>query len=81
MFHQRQKALRAGDWKYLSIKGNEFLFDLATDARERANRRESEPARFAEMKAQWESWNRTMLPLPTSERPYFTGKDLAGYHD
>jgi arylsulfatase A-like enzyme len=81
MLHRRQKALRVGDWKYLSINGNEFLFDLATDARERANRRESEPARFAEMKTTWDAWNQTMLPLPSSERPYFTGKDLAGYHD
>ena len=32
-----QKAVRSGRWKWLSIEGNEFLFDLARDARERAN--------------------------------------------
>jgi len=32
-----QRAVRSGDWKYLKINGNEFLFNLANDQRERAN--------------------------------------------
>src|SRR3984893_10783988 len=32
-----QRALRDGDWKYLRIAGNEFLFDVVKDPRERAN--------------------------------------------
>ncbi len=32
-----QKAVRSGKWKWLSIEGNEYLFDLARDQRELAN--------------------------------------------
>ena len=81
MFYRNQAAIRAGDWKYLRMGTNEFLFDLATDPRERANRRKDEPRHFAELKAQWEAWSTTMLPLPASQRPYFDGGDLAGYHE
>ena len=66
MNYRRQAAMRTGDWKYLRIGESEFLFDLANDARERANRRKDEPARFAALKSQWESWNAQMLPLPPS---------------
>jgi len=58
-----QRAARRGRWKYLRIKGNEFLFDVVADPLERANLREREPARFAALKGEWEAWNQTMLPL------------------
>src|SRR5262245_66407796 len=32
-----QRAVRDGDWKYLKIAGNGFLFDVVKDPRERAN--------------------------------------------
>src|SRR5262249_11078362 len=35
-----QRAMRDGDWKYLRIAGNDFLFDLSKDPRERANLRD-----------------------------------------
>jgi arylsulfatase A-like enzyme len=57
-----QAALRAGDWKYLRIGGNEFLFDLARDSRERANLKERERGLFERMKADHAAWNQTMLP-------------------
>lgn len=59
-----QRALRDGAFKYLRIKGNEFLFDLETDARERANLAGREPERLAALRADWEAWNKTMLPIP-----------------
>jgi arylsulfatase A-like enzyme len=83
MNYRNQAAIRAGNWKYLRIGESEFLFDLANDARERANRRKDEPARFAALKSQWESWNAQMLPLPPAvarSRDY-DGSDLAGYYD
>ncbi len=40
---RNQRALRAGRWKYLSTEDGEFLYDLARDARERANRARREP--------------------------------------
>jgi arylsulfatase A-like enzyme len=79
--YRNQAAIRAGDWKYLRIGDDEFLFDLRTDVRERANRRADEPRRFADLKMQWESWNASMLPASPARQSYFDGGDLAGYHD
>jgi len=69
-FHWRykagsQRAIRDGDWKYLRIAGNEFLFDVVEDPRERANLRDRHRDVFDRLKADWEAWNATMLP----ERP------------
>jgi arylsulfatase A-like enzyme len=58
---QSQRAARDGDWKYLKINDNEFLFDVTVDARERANLRHKEPAVFERLKQQWEAWNAGML--------------------
>jgi arylsulfatase A-like enzyme len=65
-----QAALRDGDWKYLKIENNEYLFNLAADERERANLSRREPARFADMKQQWADWNATMLPYPQGSVAY-----------
>ena len=58
-----QEASRRGNWKYLKIGANSFLFDLATDPLEKANLKTREPARFASMEAEYRSWERTMLPI------------------
>jgi arylsulfatase A-like enzyme len=60
-----QRAVRDADWKYLRIAGNEFLFDVTLDPRERANLRERHPDVFNRLKGDWEAWNATML----EERP------------
>ena len=59
-----QAAFRDGDWKYLKLGKKEWLFNLAEDEHERANRAQAEPARFAAMKQAWGSWSATMLPYP-----------------
>ena len=64
MKFREQKAVRAGRWKWLSLEGNEFLYDLSRDARERANRARREPERFAEMKARYAAWEKTVPPIP-----------------
>lgn len=64
MNHRGQRAMRQGRWKYLQIDGNEYLFDIATDERERANRARLEPERLADMRAAWVRWNETMPPIP-----------------
>jgi arylsulfatase A-like enzyme len=56
-----QRALREGDMKYLRIAGNEFLFDVVQDPRERANLRERRKDVFERLKADWDAWDRTML--------------------
>ncbi|NRR28724.1 sulfatase-like hydrolase/transferase [Oxalobacteraceae bacterium] len=65
-----QRAIRSGDWKYLKIGGNEFLFDVAVDQRERANLKRKHPEVFDRLKAQWESWNKEMLPITADVRTH-----------
>ncbi|MET1117284.1 MAG: sulfatase-like hydrolase/transferase [Comamonas sp.] len=60
MNHRGQQALRDGDWKYLRVDGNEYLFNLPADERERANQGQREPERLARMRAAWQDWNATM---------------------
>ena len=57
-----QRAVRDGDWKYLRIAGNEFLFDVVKDPRERANLKERHKDVFERLKKDWEAWSATMLP-------------------
>ena len=64
MNHRGQRALRSGNWKYLRVDGHDFLFDLAADERERANRAGRDPVRLAQLRADWEAWDATMPPIP-----------------
>ena len=64
MNHRGQRALRQGDWKYLRVDGNDYLFNIARDERERANLAPREPHRMAAMREAWERWNATMPPIP-----------------
>ncbi len=57
-----QRAIRDGDRKYLRIAGNEFLFDVVRDPRERANLKDREKDVFERLKSDWEAWDATMLP-------------------
>src|SRR6266436_2074561 len=57
-----QRAVRDGDWKYLRIAGNEFLFDVVKDPRERANLKDRHKDVFDRVKNDWTTWNETMLP-------------------
>jgi arylsulfatase A-like enzyme len=79
MKYRGQKALRARNWKYLCIEGDEFLFDLATDSRERANQGKRDPGRLGAMRARYAAWEATMPRIPddaSASMPY--GKsDLA----
>jgi arylsulfatase A-like enzyme len=64
MKHNQQRALRDGPWKYLSVAGHEYLFNLDRDARERANQGRRQPERLEAMRDQWEAWNRSMPGIP-----------------
>ena len=79
MKFRNQKALRSGDWKYLALDGDEFLFDLSKDQRERANLARRHPERLAELRARYAAWEATLPPIPpdaTVSIPYTKG-DLA----
>ena len=64
MNHRDQRALRVGDWKYLKVDDNEYLFNIPQDERERANRAKAEPARLDALRADWLAWNASMPPIP-----------------
>jgi arylsulfatase A-like enzyme len=78
MNHRGQRALRQGDWKYLRVDGHDYLFNLARDARERANQATAEPARLAAMKTQWEAWDASMPAIPPDATVSlgFSAKDM-----
>jgi arylsulfatase A-like enzyme len=58
-----QEACRDGDWKYLKILANTFLFNVVEDPLERANLKERRPEIYARLVADYRAWNETMLPL------------------
>jgi arylsulfatase A-like enzyme len=64
MKFREQKAVRSGNWKYLSIEGHEFLYDLARDPRERANMKQREPALFEKLKLDYATWERGIPAIP-----------------
>jgi arylsulfatase A-like enzyme len=64
MNHRGQRALREGDWKYLRVDGNDYLFNIPADERERANLAKKQPERLATMRQQWDDWNASMPPIP-----------------
>ena len=55
-------AVRHGGWKYLRNAGGEHLFDLLLDPGERRDLKDRELGRFRALKAEYERWNREMLP-------------------
>ena len=61
-----QAAMRKGNWKYVKLGGKEHLFNLAEDARERAERGSVEPDLLVRMRTEWQGWNAAMLPYRTN---------------
>jgi arylsulfatase A-like enzyme len=68
-----QKAMRAGSWKWLSIEGHEYLYDLAKDQRERANLAGREPKKLARLRQKYLAWEAGMPPIPEDARVSFIG--------
>jgi hypothetical protein len=56
--------MRVGDWKYLRVDGNDYLFNIPADARERANLGGRQPAQLQALRERWESWNASMPAIP-----------------
>jgi arylsulfatase A-like enzyme len=57
-------AARVGNWKYLADKDGEYLFDVAVDPGEKADRRATEAPTFERIRQQYLDWNARMLPRP-----------------
>ena len=61
---REQAAVRDGDWKYLRIAGEESLFDVARDPRERTNLKDREAQVFERLRRLHAEWDAMMLPYP-----------------
>jgi arylsulfatase A-like enzyme len=71
-----QRAARIGDWKYLKILDNTFLFNVVDDPLERANMKERRKDIYDQLVTAWTDWNAQMLPeTATSFTANFSGKD------
>ena len=66
MNYRSQRAARIGNWKYLSMDGNEYLFDLAVSPRERGNLGHRFPEKLATMRDRFEAWSSSMPAIPAS---------------
>ena len=75
-----QQACRSGDWKYLKILGNTFLFNVVDDPLERANMKARRPDIFEDLVQKYEAWDQRMLPLDMEAASSgFSGADLADH--
>src|SRR5271170_48641 len=75
-----QRAARDGDYKYLKILDNTFLFNVVDDPMERANLKEQHSDVYNRIVAEWHEWNATMLPeIDESSTGNFTGDQLADH--
>ena len=75
-----QRAARDGDYKFLKILDNTFLFNVAEDPMERANLKERHKDIYRRLEAEWLAWNATMLPeIDDSFTHSFSGAELADH--
>jgi arylsulfatase A-like enzyme len=74
-----QHATRDGDMKYLKIRENTFLFNVAEDPLERANLRNRQPEVYRGLVQDYENWNATMLPEQPRPNGGFTADVLADH--
>jgi arylsulfatase A-like enzyme len=75
-----QEACRDGDFKYLKILDNTFLFNVVEDPLERANLKDRMPELYRRLVAEYRAWDATMLPLdPKAGTWGFTGAEAADH--
>src|SRR5260370_1883072 len=75
-----QRAARDGDYKFLKILDNTFLFNVVEDPLERANLKERQKDVYQRLAREWFEWNSSMLPeITESFTGGFDGKQLADH--
>jgi len=75
-----QQAHRDGDFKYLKIRNNTFLFNVADDPLERANLKERRKDIYERLAREWNAWNTSMLAIvPDSSSGGFSASQLADH--
>jgi hypothetical protein len=76
-----QRAARIGDYKFLKILDNTFLFNVVEDPLERGNLKERRKDVYDRIVAEWQAWNASMLPeIAESFTRSFTGEELADHY-
>jgi arylsulfatase A-like enzyme len=71
-----QRAVRDGDYKFLKVLDNTFLFNVVEDPLERANLKDRQKDVYQRLVHEWDSWNATMLPeIRESYTPRFGGEE------
>lgn len=65
-----QRALRAGDWKYLKVGKEEFLYDLSRDIHEANDLKEEFPDKFSELRSEYEKWESQMLRYDKEDKNF-----------
>jgi arylsulfatase A-like enzyme len=75
-----QRAARDGDYKYLKILDNTFLFNVVEDPMGRANLKVRRKDVYDRIVEEWHERNATMLPeIEESTTDNFTGEQLADH--
>lgn len=75
-----QRAVRDGDYKFLKILENTFLFNVVEDPLERANLKERQKDLYQRLVREWYEWNSLMLPeIKESFTHSFDGQELADH--
>jgi arylsulfatase A-like enzyme len=76
-----QQAVRDGDFKYLKINENTFLFNVIDDPLERANLKDRLPDVYRRLRENYEEWQNSMLPLDPEAFTYgFHPNQLADHY-
>src|SRR5258708_24685248 len=72
--------MRDGDYKFLKILDNTFLFNVVDDPLERANLKDRHKDIYHRLVREWYDWNSAMLPeIKESFTHSFTGQELADH--
>jgi len=75
-----QRAARDGDYKFLKILDNTFLFNVLEDPLERANLKDRQRDVYHRIVREWYDWNASMLPeIKESFTGSFDGQQLADH--
>jgi arylsulfatase A-like enzyme len=75
-----QRAVRDGDYKFLKILDNTFLFNVVEDPLERANLKDRQKDVYHRLVREWNDWNASMLPeIKESLTHSFDSKELADH--
>jgi arylsulfatase A-like enzyme len=76
-----QRAARIGNYKFLKILDNTFLFNVVEDPLERANLKERHKDVYDRIAAEWDAWSASMLPeIAESFTRSFTGKEFVDHY-